>query len=204
MPSSSIFPPRLVGTALIAVVAATACGSVAAQTDPAAGAGSGLRPVLGITLTNGGEKLATVSYTDGSSQNIKSGALLHLFGGFEFDLGSAVVQATIGYHVDDTNATNGSVRFVRYPVEVLGFWKLADSWRVGGGARKALNARLTSSGAASSLGGAELEGEAGLVLQAEYLFGQGSVFGRVVREDYAIGRAKTGGNHIGLGVAYRF
>jgi hypothetical protein len=166
---------------------------------------SAVRAVFGVAVTSGGDTLVSVSYTDGSSQNIKSGGLLHLFGGAEFDLGSMVVQTTLGYHVDDTNATNASVRFVRYPLELLGFWKAGEAWRVGGGVRKALDARVTSSGAArASIGGAGFDSKPGFVLQAEYLFGAGSVHGRIVGEQYTVGGRSVDGNHIGLGVAYRF
>jgi hypothetical protein len=176
-----------------------------APAPAAAPAGGGFKPVLGALVTSGGDTLVTVRYTDGTSQNIKSGGLLGLFGGVEYDSGTMVVQATIGYHVDDTNASNGSVKFVRYPVELLGFWKASEQWRVGGGFRKAMNARVTSSGAARpGIGGTDFDSKAGLVLQAEYLFDRWSVFGRYVAEEYTVGRQTVDANHIGLGVSFRF
>jgi hypothetical protein len=191
--------------ALVAALALAPALAVAQTPAPAADAGSGLRFLLGVSLTGGGDTLATVRFTDGSSQNISSGGFVQLFGGAEYDTGSVVVQGTLGYHVDDTSASNGSVKFARYPAELLGLAKLGENWRLGGGLRKALNARVTSSGAArGSIGGLEFDSELGFVLQLERHFGPGSVFGRVVAEKYTVGREKVDGNHIGVGVAYRF
>ena len=192
-------------TSLRTLAAALALLPFVALAQPAVPAAGGLRPVLGALVTAGGDTLVTVRYTDGSSQNIRSGGLLQLFAGGELDTGSVVVQATLGYHVNDTNASNGSVKFARYPVELLGLARVGEHWRLGGGLRKALNARVTSSGAArGSIGGADFDSELGLVLQAERLFGAGSVFGRVVTEKYSLGRERIDGNHLGIGVSYRF
>jgi hypothetical protein len=172
-----------------------------------ASAADGLRPVLGLAITGGGEKLATVQYTDGSSQNVKSGGLVHLFGGVEFDAESWALQANIGYHVDDTTARNGSVKFSRLPVELLGFWKPDAGFRIGAGVRKANSPKVTSSGAAASLGNLDLDSEIGAIVQGEYFFGsQGSLYLRFVAEDYKVpgSAARISGNHVALGAAFRF
>ncbi len=195
---------HVIVAALAAACLALSAAPARAQAGGASDSGS-VRPVIGASVTGGGDTLVTVQFTDGSSQKIRSGSLLQLFGGIEVDLGSVVAQATIGYHVDDTNASNGSVKFARYPLELLGLWKAGDDWRVGAGLRKALNARVTSSGAArSSIGGTEFDSELGVIVQVERQFGPGLVFGRFVSEKYTVGREKVDANHLGLGVAYRF
>jgi hypothetical protein len=185
----------------------TALALAAVAVAGSASAADGFRPLLGAALTGGGEKLATVVYTDGSSENIKSGGLFQLFGGFEYDAASWAVQASIGYHVDDTNAKNGSVKFSRVPLELLAFWKVNDLVWLGGGVRLASGAKVTSSGAASSVGNIDFDSNAGLVVQGEYFFGpKASAFLRYVVEDYTLPGTKTkiGGNHIGLGATLRF
>ncbi len=187
------------------VAAALVCGAALVSSN--AFAGDTFKGVVGATLTGGGEKLATVTYTNGTSQNIKSGGLLHIFGGVEFAATDAfAIQATVGYHVDDTNAKNGSVKFSRVPVELLGFWKPADSFRVGLGLRKTSSAKLSSSGdAVGSIGNTKLEGKAGAVLQGEYLFSpSGSGFVRYVSENYTVNKASVSGNHVGIGASFRF
>ncbi len=190
----------------LASVASAAVATLAAFCMTPALAAEGLRPVFGFSVTGGGETLASVTYTDGSTQKVKSGGLVHLFGGVEYQGAGYAVQANVGYHVDDTSARNGSVKFARVPVELLGFWQLSDTWRLGGGLRKASNAKITSSGAASNVGSATFEGKAGVVLQGEYRFwGEtASVLLRYVAEDYTINRSTISGNHVGLGIAFRF
>jgi hypothetical protein len=194
---------------LRAALVSCALGAVLAPAfaqAPAASSKLGFSPVIGAAVTFGGDTLVTVNFTDGSSQKVKSGGLVQLYGGVEYEAEKLVVQATVGYHVDDTSASNGSVKFVRYPVELLGFWKATDSLLIGGGVRKANNARVTSSGAARpSIGGTDFDSKAGFVVQVEYRFGGGAgVYGRVVSEEYTVGRSSVDGNHFGLGLSYRF
>ena len=180
--------------------------TLAALASAPAIAADGLHPVLGASVTFGGEKLATVEYTDGSSQSIKSGGLVHLFGGAEYQSGKFALQVNVGYHVDDTSASNGSVKFSRVPVEVLGFWNVADKVRLGGGIRKATDAKIKGSGAASSLGSVSLDSDVGVVLQVQYFFDNDkfSAFARYVAEDYKVSGTSVGGKHGGIGVSYRF
>jgi hypothetical protein len=184
---------------LTALALAAACSTPALAAD-------GLRFTLGTALTGGGEKLATVTYIDGDSQDVRSGGLVHLWLGFEHQTGAFTVQGNVGYHVDDTSAKNGSVKFKRTPVELLGFWHVSDSVRLGGGVRKATGAELNSSGAAASVGNFGFESKLGLVLQGEYFVtgDKFSVYGRYVAEDYTLSGQKISGNHVGAGVAYRF
>jgi hypothetical protein len=183
-----------------------AAGLAALASTPALAA-DGLRPVIGVAVTGGGETLATVRYTDGSTQNIKSGGLAHLFGGFEYRSGALSMQANVGYHVDNTTGNNGSVRFSRMPIEVLGFWHASDTVRLGGGFRRAGTAKLSGSGAASGVGNLSFTGKGGVVLQGDYFFGadnRASAYLRYVIEDYTLGGSTVSGNHLGLGAAYRF
>jgi opacity protein-like surface antigen len=187
-------------TRSLAALALAACASLPAM------AADGIRPVIGATLTGGGDTLATVYYTNGSAKDVKSGGLIHMFGGAEYRKGQFALQATLGYHVDNTSASNGSVSFSRMPLEVLGFWQPSDKWRLGGGLRKAISPELSSSGAASSLGNFSFEADVGFVLQAEYFLGGDkiSTYLRYVSEDYTTNGASLSGNHVGLGLAYRF
>ncbi|MBH9551514.1 hypothetical protein [Inhella gelatinilytica] len=165
-----------------------------------------VRPVIGASFTAGGEKLARVSFTDGSHQDVRSGGLVHLFGGFEVQMDSLplTVQANIGYHVDNSAAKNGEVRFQRWPIEVLGFFQGGDGWRFGGGVRKANGVKLTSSGA-SYIGNYDMSAKAGWVLQAEHVWPKGlSAFVRVVSEKYEVQGAEVQGRHVGVGTSYRF
>lgn len=167
-------------------------------------AADGERPfkfVLGAGLTGGGSTLANVTYTNGDSQNIKAGGLIMLYGGVETRVGDLVrLQATFGYHIDDTNASNGRVRFSRYPLDVLALYPVSDKVRVGAGAQFVNNPKLKGSGVASGVN-QEYDSTVGLILEGEYLFTP--MFGlklRGVSEKYKESNTgiKVNGNHVGL------
>jgi Outer membrane protein beta-barrel domain len=171
-------------------------------------AADGFKGLVGATLTGGGETLVSVSYTNGTTETVKSGGLVQVFGGFEYQAEGSpfVIQGNLGYHVDDTTGKDSSVRFTRFPMEVLGLWQANDQLRVGLGLRKALNTKVSSSGAASSsIGNTQFDSKVGAIVQGEWLIGpSASLFLRYVSEDYQVGRSTVSGKHVGLGATYRF
>jgi hypothetical protein len=183
-----------------AVVAAVAALALSANCRA-----EGLRPVIGASLTGGGKTLVSVKYTDGSTQEIRSGGFLHLFGGAEYETEQFALQGNFGFHVDDTSAKDGSVKFSRWPIELIGLWKVNPTIRWGMGLRKSTGAKITSSGAASNIGSQKFDSKPGLILQGEYLLAPnlGGLL-RVVTESYEVAGIKVQGNHVGLGVNYRF
>lgn len=172
-------------------------------------AAEGLRPVIGFGLTGGGKTLLKAEIEGQGDQRVTSGGLVHLFGGVEYQAIDSPFsfQANVGYHVDGIGADNGDANFSRVPFELLAFWHSADNLRLGGGLRKATGSRFTSSGAAD-VGDFNMRTTVGFVLQAEYLFpGGATAFLRYVDETYKSGRLTGGevsGNHVGVGMAYRF
>ncbi len=190
------------------VALALATGVCSAQTaaPKAANASEGVRFFLGLDAGGGGDTLATVHYTNGHDQSIKAGGGVQIKGGIDYPIGSAAaLRASVGYHYHTTAASNGDVTFSRWPLEVLGMWKLSDSFRLGAGVRYATNAKLTSSGAASNLGSLTLKGKAGVVLEGEYLYGtQVGIALRFVGDKYKVGNTSVSGNHVALGLNYYF
>ena len=168
-----------------------------------------LRPlhfVIGTGITGGGEKLATVTYTNGDTQDIRSGGLVHYFAGVDVRAAPHVsVQATVGYHVDTSSgASNGSVRFTRVPIEVLGYFHVNDAIRLGGGVRLVNSPELTGSGVASNVNDS-FDNTVGVVLEGEYKFTHW--FGlklRAVSESYRSRSTgiKANGDHAGLYAAF--
>jgi hypothetical protein len=159
-----------------------------------------VRGVLGLGLTGGGDTLATVVYTDGSSDNIKAGGLVHLFGGAEFRVGPQfTLQATVGYHLDETTgASDGSLRFSRYPIELLGHYEVAPNFRFGGGARFVNNAKIDSRGVLSGAR-VEFDSTVGAVIEGEYLVTPNiGLKVRYVSEKYKVNGTSTDGNHGGF------
>jgi hypothetical protein len=182
--------------ALITLAALTLAGAASAQHSD--------RPltfIAGIGITGGGARLATVQYTDGRSQDIRAGSGVMFYFGGESRIGTLVsLQATVGYHVDSTNATNGDVRFGRYPIDLLAFVPVNEQLRFGAGAQFVNNPRLKGSGVASNVD-LKLDSTVGLVLEGEYRFTPWlGVKLRGVNARYTVPQTNetASGNHFGL------
>ena len=171
-----------------------------------------VHPLVGIAITGGGDKLSTVDYTDGTSQNISAGGLVQLYGGVEYHQKDSPfgVQATIGYHVDDTDARNGDQRFDRFPLELIALYNVAPKFRLGVGARYAMAAKLHTSGAAeidngNGGGSFNFKSQVGEILMGEWLITPSmGVQLRYVHETYKLDGVSFDGSHGGLGFNYYF
>src|SRR5262245_33878992 len=159
-----------------------------------------VRGVLGLGLTGGGDTLATVIYTDGTSDSIKGGGLVHIFGGAEFRLGDQVtMQATVGYHVDETTgASDGSLRFSRYPIELLAHYHVNPQFKIGGGARFVNSAKIDSRGVLSGTR-FDFDSTVGAVVEGEWMVTPSlGLKLRFVNEKYKASGVSTSGNHAGF------
>ncbi len=191
-----------------ATAVAAMVGTLATPQAQAADANAPFKPLLGLGLTSGGDKLVTVQFTDGSSSNVKAGDLFVLYGGAEFRLGDRLgLQATVGYHSADSKAaSNGSVKFTRIPVDVLLMFSATDSVRLGGGIQFANSPDLKGSGFASNLS-QKFDSTRGLIVEGEYLFnGQFGFKLRYVSEKYKVSgtNIKVDGSHVGGLFSYYF
>lgn len=126
---------KLIGALLAAATLTAASGVRAQATLP--GAERNFYFGLFAGLTGGGDNLATVRLSDGSTQSIHGGGLVHVGVGAAWQPSGVPVamQATVGYHVDNVTASNGDVKFSRVPFEILGFYTGLPNWRFGGGMR---------------------------------------------------------------------
>jgi hypothetical protein len=129
-------------TVLAAVSTVAALLLPVANAQPAAG--RDFKFAFDFGITGGGDKLATVTFTDGSTDSIRAGGLVQFGAGFLWQPsgGPFALQSTFNYHVDDVNASNGSLRFARYPLEVLAFYTGVPRWRFGAGPRFVFSPRL--------------------------------------------------------------
>ncbi len=92
--------------------------------------------VLGGAVEFGGDKIATVAFDDGSTQNIRAGQGLSGFAGGSFrpsPLSPWSVRATAGYKYNTTKASNASIGFGRVPLELIGSYHFNNGARVGTG-----------------------------------------------------------------------
>ena len=164
-----------------------------------------VRPLVGMGFTFGGDTVARVVYNNGDSDKVRAGGLVAFTTGVEMTFSPLVsTQALIGYHVDGVTASNGDVKFDRYPAELLGHFRLTDTFRVGGGARYTAKARTRSSGAASGTVPSENFKPAwGTVVEGEFTIGRNlGIKLRYVSEKFDSetfpGAPKLKGNHGGI------
>jgi hypothetical protein len=179
--------------------AAVLCGAVAAHAGD-------VRGFVGMDVTGGGDTLASVTYTDNTTQSIKAGGMLQIGGGIEYRQPGMpfAVQAGIGYHFDTTHASNGDITFSRWPIELIAFWYPSEQVRLGLGLRHATNASLHSSGAAD-IGSTDFSAKTGGLVEAEWLVTPHvGVSLRYVDEKYNLAGHDIDGSHVGLGVGYYF
>ena len=167
----------------------------------------------GILLSEGGDRLFTGKYTDGTKIDITAGGTLALNFGLYRNIGSAFdLQTTLGIHTAGTLGTNGNASFTRFPLEVMGFYQLNDSYRMGAGARKSLAAKLSTAGVATYQPSAEFNASVGQVIELQYLLGKPNkkskaktaVNFRYVKETFIEKTEviKIKGDHIGVGVVF--
>lgn len=165
-----------------------------------------LQWLAGIGISGGGDDLATAEYTNGSSQDIKAGGGVYFTLGANYRFSPAFsVQGSANFHVDDTNADNGSIKFKRFPVEVLGYYHLNDAWRVGAGVRYVSGAKLSSSGVASGLE-LKFDNTVSGVIEAEYFWTpQVGVKLRYVNESFEAARYRdVKASHVGISGNFYF
>ncbi|CAN5904912.1 hypothetical protein BH11PSE12_BH11PSE12_34430 [soil metagenome] len=198
-------------------IAALSTLAIAAQ---AAELSNGLHFVLNAGITGGGDTLATVNYVGGSSQNIKAGNLFQLGGGVLWHASTMPLetQITLNYHIDDTSATNGSVKFERVPLEVAAFYTGVQKWRFGGGVRYVTAPKYTSQINGGANETVDFKNSIGALVEAGYGFTPHAWLNvRYVAEKYqpktytrngvatdVSGTRSFSGNHVGINFLYAF
>ena len=190
---------------LIAALAATALVPTLAHAGLDNGANP-IHPLVGVAITGGGDKIASVEFQNGGSRDITAGGLVQIWGGAEYhEQGSPFAfQGTIGYHFDSTNADNGSQRFDRFPIELIALYSFDPKFRIGVGARYALSPKFRSDGA-GSVGNFNFSSRIAPMLLGEWLITPSMGLQlRYVHETYKIDGFSIDGSHGGVGFNYSF
>lgn len=130
--------------------------------------GGDVRPFLGFGLTYGGDKLESFDFSNDTSSTVRAGNLVDLKAGVDFLVGGPFsMQASIGYHFDGVNGSNGDYSFSRVPFEFLGYYSINPQFRIGGGVRQSFGAQVDSNGVVGGLD-SDFDARTGVVLEAEY------------------------------------
>ncbi len=166
---------------------------------------TGLSRVYGVTsigVTSGGDELVTAVYESGRADTLRAGGKLSYAGGFEYRfVAPFTLQFTVGYHVDRADASDGNIRFSRYPAELVGFYDMGKKWRVGAGVRHVTSVGVKSKGAPDDSFNAKFDDATGALVEIEYMFNaRVGVKLRAVKESYKLSNTsfKANGDHVGL------
>jgi len=178
----------------------------------------GFHVMMNAGITYGGDTIGTVKFTDGSTKNLKAGALLQfgLGGLYQFEDKPLALMLSANYHFDTVNAKNGSASFDRFPIEALAYYTGKERFRFGGGLRIVNGAELSS-----DIGGSDkytFDTTKGLVAEIGYqLDSHGWLNFRFVSEKYqakthvvngvtssSTNYAPTDGSHMGVNFTYEF
>ena len=106
-----------------------------------------LRPVAEFGIEAGGDRVATVTFTDGSRQSVRAGQGGTLAAGLLWTPSATVpasLRLTAGFKFQTTAADNVSIWMRRFPVELVGSWHLPNQWRVGAGLVRHIQPRFTA------------------------------------------------------------
>ncbi|NRA62232.1 MAG: hypothetical protein HRU25_15305 [Psychrobium sp.] len=104
-------------------------------------------PVISIVfgLTVGGDELAELEYDDGSNNDITAGGFGLVGAGLNFKLQDKFsLQLNAAYHWEVASAKNGDLTFSRIELEIVPYYQLNKSFRLGLGIAQHMNPELDS------------------------------------------------------------
>lgn len=188
------------GSVLLSLAAADAAGATTLQL------GGG----LGADFNAGADTMLELEFDDGDTQEIKAGNGLSLFasgGALFFDEQQHRLETALSLGLKMSTmqpATNADLTFLRFPLELLGFYR-NDEWhfRVGGGPVLHVGNSLTGSGDLSDLD-VEMNTALGGVVQADFVFDSWFVGVRYTALSYRVDGAEdsVAANSLGFGLGY--
>jgi hypothetical protein len=180
---------------------------------PLAASAVTVTPVFTSAFEFGGETLVDVVYSDGSKSNIEAGRGLIVGGGANFEFGDEAhlplqIQSTIGTKWTSTKqAKNGTVDWIRFPLEVFAFYKIESAnLRLGGGPTYQFNNSLKGSQDAAVVS-ADFENSLGWALEGDYFFGADKKLSaglRLTRISYQVKGTSlsAAGDSVGVNLSY--
>ncbi|MAW94076.1 MAG: hypothetical protein CMF36_07115 [Leeuwenhoekiella sp.] len=84
----------------------------------------------------GGDEILTVYFEDGDDQKMHAGQGGYVAVGGEFhfrNLRAFMMRGTVGYKYVTTAADNANIKLTRIPINLLGYYRINDDFRLGAG-----------------------------------------------------------------------
>ncbi|PHR97958.1 MAG: hypothetical protein COA80_06325 [Leeuwenhoekiella sp.] len=118
---------------LLSFLFLTNYGSLSAQQITAPG---GAKFLIEAGGEFGGEEILTVYFEEGGDQKMRAGQGGYVAVGGEFhfkDLKSFMLRGSVGFKYVTTAADNANIRLTRFPINLLGYYKINEDFRLGAG-----------------------------------------------------------------------
>jgi len=163
-----------------------------------------VRPAIVVGADFGGEKIITVTFTNGDTQSIRANQGLYVGGGVSVlsDDKNIEFLGTVNYKYAGISAENGNVTWTRIPIDALLFYR-EEKFRVGGGLTYVVNPTMKVTGIPGG-GTVDVNDAVGLLLQADYLLGKVNIGVRGTFITYKAGGQTASGNGGGITFGYTF
>jgi hypothetical protein len=187
---------RYIQSTIICLLGIMVCISVDA--DPLPPGTSSTHFTLDAGLTGGGDKLATVTFTDGSTKSIYAGNAIFGDMGFLTDFGASnwSFKGTLGYAYTAIVAKNATISFSRFPLDAIAVYSYGRN-HFGAGLTYYLNPKLDMDGFAPNV---DFDNSLGWLIEYRYwLFGI-----RYTNITYRSSQGNVNGSNLGLFFNYTF
>ena len=169
--------------------------------SPPSVAGKRVGLMFQADLDFGGDDLATVSFTNGDSQDVKAGQGIVVSGGLHFrPVASSPfdVQALVGYKYVTTAASNADIKVTRVVMQLLGDYQFSNGMYLGGGLVRHTGTELDGDGFFRDI---EFDDAAGFTVQTGWRW-VGLHYTRIEYENSFI--REVDASHVGLRFNFKF
>lgn len=183
-------------------IAVIVCACTAAV--PAASVAQDFRPMVKAGYDFGGDTVVTAVFTNGSTKSIKANEGLFVGGGVSImnDARNLQGEVSLSYKFQSIDASNGSIDFTRFPLDMLVFYR-ESRFRFGGGLTYHMSPKVKGSGVVGGLN-VDFKDALGVILEADYLVWRDMAVGlryTILEYKTATGPAATA-NSDGFGLAF--
>ncbi|MCP3924795.1 MAG: hypothetical protein GY714_19635 [Desulfobacterales bacterium] len=156
-----------------------------------------------IGIATGGDQLVGLTYSDGTTEDIDGGDGDYLNVGFfvkPFSDRNFETQITAGFKEHKSEATNGTVKWSRYTVDLIQFYRF-ENFRIGFGGTYHFDPKVKGTGVASSLNETAAD-TFGLVSEIDWFLGKREICEvflgfKYTNIDYEFNGRKFSGDSIG-------
>jgi hypothetical protein len=184
--------------------AALALLVLGAATLPAVSRATEVKPALVAGYDTGGDKIVTVTFSNGETDSIRANEGLYIGAGIAVlnDDKNIEFLGTVNYKFAGLHASNGDVDWAQFPVDALVFYR-TPQFRIGGGLTYHFGPKLKGSGVVGGLN-VRVNDAFGFLVQADYLLGKVAIGLRGTFVDYKANGVTAKGSGVGVTFGFTF